>query len=57
MVASVTGQPFTVRIGNLPPLLEGTLIGMSGTVGVIGYDFFKRFKVQLNYVNCILHLL
>lgn len=51
MEASVAGQPFTVRIGNLPPVLEATLIGLSGTAGVIGYDFFNRFKVVLDYTN------
>lgn len=56
MEASVAGQSFNVRVGNLPPMLEGTLIGLSGTAGVIGYDFFNRFKVQLDYANHMLHL-
>ena len=51
MEASVAGQPFNVRIGNLPPVLEATLIGLSGTAGVIGYDFFNRFKVVFDYAN------
>ena len=51
MEASVAGQPFQVRIGNLPSVLEGTLIGLSGTAGVIGYDFFNRFKVLIDYAN------
>ena len=52
MEASVAGQSFNVRVGNLPPILEGTLIGLSGTAGVIGYDFFNRFKVVFDYANC-----
>lgn len=52
MEASVVGQSFNVRVGNLPPILEGTLIGLSGTAGVIGYDFFNRFKVLFDYTNC-----
>ena len=56
MEASVAGQCFTVRIGNLPPMLEGTLIGLSGTAGVIGYDFFNRFKVLFNYASRKIYL-
>ena len=56
MEASVAGQSFNVRVGNLPSMLECTLIGLSGTVGVIGYDFFNRFKVQLDYANHMLSL-
>ena len=56
MEASVAGQAFNVRVGNLPSLLEISLIGLSGTAGVIGYDFFNRFKVLFNYTNRTLHL-
>ena len=46
---TITGKPFLVRYGNLPKLLECTLMGLSGTKGVIGYDFFNTFKVLLDY--------
>ena len=46
---SIAGKPFRVRYGNLPKLLECTLMGLSGTKGVIGYDFFSSFKVLIDY--------
>ena len=33
-----------------------TLIGLSGTAGVIGYDFFNRFKVLFNYASRKIYL-
>ena len=44
-----TSKTFRVRYGNLPKLLEFSLIGLSGTKGVIGYDFFNNFKVLIDY--------
>jgi hypothetical protein len=38
---------FAVKYGNLPPLLEQTLM-MGGVQGILGYDFFNRFSVVLN---------
>ena len=51
MTATVAGQSFNVRVGNLPTMLEVALIGLSGTAGVIGYVFFNRFKELLDYAN------
>ncbi len=41
------GNSFNVRYGNLPELLQTTLM-MAGTEGIIGYDFFDNFKVSLD---------
>jgi hypothetical protein len=38
---------FDMRFGNLPPLLQMTLM-MAGTDGIIGYDFFNKHKVMLD---------
>ena len=46
---TIAGKIFHVRYGNLPMLLECTLMGLSGTKGVIGYDFFNNFKVLIDY--------
>ena len=46
---TIAGKSFRVRYGNLPKLLECTLMGLSGTKGVIGYDFFSSFKVLIDY--------
>lgn len=44
---------FTVKYGNLPPMLQKTLISGKAD-GIIGYDFFKRYKVVLDLENQIL---
>ena len=46
---TIASKTFRVRYGNLPKLLEFSLIGLSGTKGVIGYDFFNNFKVLIDY--------
>ena len=44
---------FTVKYGNLPELLQATLI-MGGTNGIIGFDFFYNFKLVLDLKNNLL---
>ncbi len=41
---------FVVKYGNLPPLLQMTLM-IGGTDGIIGFDFFNNFKVVLDLKN------
>lgn len=41
---------FIVKYGNLPPLLQMTLM-LGGTDGIIGFDFFNNFKVVLDLKN------
>lgn len=41
---------FLVKYGNLPPLLQMTLM-LGGTDGIIGFDFFNNFKVVLDLKN------
>ena len=53
---TIADKPFRVRYGNLPSLLESTLMGLSGTKGVIGYDFFNSFKVLIDYRTNTLYL-
>ena len=53
---NIGGHNFSVQFGKLPDLLERSLIGLSGTEGVIGYDFFHSFKVLLDYKNDTLWL-
>lgn len=50
---SFENNNFIVKYGNLPTILQMTLI-MGGTDGIIGYDFFKNFKVVLNLEDNIL---
>lgn len=44
------GKNFLVKYGNLPPLLQMTLM-LGGTDGIIGFDFFNNFKVLLDLKN------
>jgi hypothetical protein len=44
------GKNFLVKYGNLPPLLQMTLM-LGGTDGIIGFDFFNNFKVVLDLKN------
>jgi hypothetical protein len=46
----LNGDSFTVKYGNLPPILQSSLM-MAGTQGIIGYDFFNAFKVMLDLDN------
>ncbi|MFQ3608300.1 MAG: hypothetical protein SNJ55_06690 [Chloroherpetonaceae bacterium] len=43
-------KEFVVKYGNLPKLLQMTLM-LSGTDGIIGFDFFSNFKVVLDLKN------
>ncbi|MFH1005732.1 MAG: hypothetical protein V1781_09635 [Bacteroidota bacterium] len=43
-------ENFTVKYGNLPSLLQMTLM-LGGTNGIIGFDFFNNFKVVLDLKN------
>lgn len=52
----IGGYNFNVQYGTLPGILELSLIGLSGTTGVVGYDFFNSFTVLLDYKNGILWL-
>lgn len=44
------GKEFVVKYGNLPTLLQMTLM-LGGTDGIIGFDFFNTFKVVLDLKN------
>jgi hypothetical protein len=44
-----------VRYGNLPQMLEMSLM-LGGVEGILGYDFFKNFKVYLDLKNSRLTL-
>ena len=46
---TIADKTFKARYGNLPKVLEFSLMGLSGTKGVIGYDFFNNFKVLIDY--------
>jgi hypothetical protein len=43
----IDGRPFMVRYGNLPAILQMTLM-LGGAQGVIGYDFFNSFEIALD---------
>ena len=47
---SLGSKVFNVRYGNLPPLLQATLM-LGGTDGIIGFDFFNNFKIELDIKN------
>ncbi|WP_154859434.1 hypothetical protein [Cyclobacterium xiamenense] len=47
------GKEFSVKYGNLPTLLQMTLL-LGGTDGFIGFDFFDNFKVVLDLKNNVL---
>lgn len=52
----IGGYDFNVQYGTLPGVLELSLIDLSGTTGVVGYDFFNSFTVLLDYKNGTLWL-
>jgi hypothetical protein len=56
MPTGIGGYNFNVQYGTLPGILELSLIGLSGTTGVVGYDFFNSFTILLDYKNGILWL-
>lgn len=47
---SLSENKFIVKYGNLPTILQITLM-LSGTDGIIGFDFFNNFKVVLDLKN------
>ena len=44
------GQPHLFKFGNLPDLLQMTLM-LGGTHGIVGYDFFSQYQVLLDIRN------
>jgi hypothetical protein len=50
ILTSFGTKNFIVKYGNLPPLLQMTLM-LGGTDGIIGFDFFNNFKVVLDLKN------
>jgi hypothetical protein len=50
ILTQLENKDFTVTYGNLPPLLQMTLM-LSGTNGIIGFDFFNTFQVVIDLKN------
>lgn len=50
ITTSLGDKNFIVKYGKLPTLLQMTLM-LSGTNGIIGFDFFNNFKVLLDLKN------
>jgi hypothetical protein len=50
ILTSFSNKEFKVKYGNLPTLLQMTLM-LGGTNGIIGFDFFNNFKVCLDIKN------
>ena len=50
ILTQLENKDFTVTYGNLPPLLQMTLM-LSGTNGIIGFDFFNNFQVLIDLKN------
>jgi len=50
ILTNLGDKKFNVKYGNLPSLLQLTLM-LSGTNGIIGFDFFNNFKVCLDIKN------
>jgi hypothetical protein len=50
ILTSFDNQKFLVKYGNLPPLLQMTLM-MGGANGIIGFDFFNNFRILLDLEN------
>ena len=44
------GQPHLFKFGNLPDLLQMTLM-LGGAHGIVGYDFFSQYQVFLDIRN------
>jgi len=51
VLTSIGHQEFTANYGVLPSLLETSLLSLTGTSGIIGYDFFSHFTVLLDLKN------
>ena len=56
ITTSVGAQKFPVHYGVLPGFLETSLLGLTGTSGIIGYDLFEHFTVLLDFRNNTLRL-
>ena len=50
IVTTIGSDEFVVKYGNLPSLLQMTLM-LGGVKGIMGYDLFKNFKVLVDYRN------
>lgn len=50
ITTSLGGNDFVVKYGNLPPLLQMTLM-LGKTDGIIGFDFFDNFSAVLDLSN------
>ena len=48
---------FDVFYGNLPPQLEGFLSMINGNNGILGYDFFSKFELCLDFKKNMLTLI
>lgn len=46
----IEGEELNVKYGNLPPFLEATLL-LCDAIGIIGFDFFKNFQIELDLMN------
>lgn len=46
----IAGQTFIAKYGNLPSLLQMSLM-LGGVDGIIGFDFFNQCKIVLNLAN------
>jgi hypothetical protein len=53
IISQFGNKDFNVRYGNLPPLLQMTLM-LGGTNGIIGFDFFNNFQVVLDLKKNVL---
>ena len=50
--AEICGKKFTGAYGNLPTMM-GLSLKLGGLDGVVGYDFFKSFKVLFDFRNSL----
>ena len=50
ILTNIGNREFLVKYGNLPDLLQVTLM-LGGTNGIIGFDFFNSFKIELDISN------
>lgn len=51
--AVLGGKRFTGSYGNLPAMM-GMSLQLMGLDGVVGYDFFRSFKIQFDFRNSLL---
>lgn len=55
VTASIGNQSFSVKFGNLPPVMAMPL-RMMGLYGAIGFDLFNDFKVLMDFKNGVILL-